>query len=263
MLSALLLLPWLAACGEAPVAEAPGVEPPAAADNAPAGAQPLTPEHIDKMDDPAKLGPDCEGGDGPSCFNLGLMALTGDVPGVPKDPQAALAHFERACGLEVDAACRNHEALNQQLSGGDGDTRTAWATACDAGDATACLTLGRALKADEDYAGAAVRFEAGCAIAGGRPCTDLGVLTLAGLGVPPDAMAALALFKKGCAGMDTAGCMNAARAYYIGEGTEQSDRMARQYLTTACQGGSEPACERLSAITPLEEQGTPGGPGAQ
>jgi len=245
------LLAGLLACGEGP----PPVDAPAAPADAPAAPTPIVPQNIDKMDDPTKLELDCAADDGPSCFNLAVMYLTGGTPGIAEDPAAALAHFERACELGVEAACSNQAKLAERSAGeaGDAATRTAWADACDGGTANACVNLGRALKADEEYAAAARRFEQGCAIVSGRPCTDLGVLTLSGMGAGPDAVAALALFKKGCAGGDVAGCMNAARAYYIGEGVEKSDRMARQYLTTACQGGSASACERLAAITPLEQ----------
>lgn len=203
------------------------------------------------MDDPDELIPDCEAGDGPSCFNLGLLYLEG-AGGLDRDSARALDAFRRACALGVERGCTNREILATRLRGRAGDpaTRAAWAAACEAGDGGACVDLGRALQGEGEAAAAAARYRQSCGAdprsSGGRACTDLGVLLLRGQ--PPDPALAASYFKRGCAGGDPAGCMNAARALYLGEGVGRDPTLARQYLDTACRGGSRAACSRLERL---------------
>jgi TPR repeat protein len=245
MAGSLALLCALVACGT----EAGG-EAGAPADRAPQAAQPGVPSggQVIPMDNPEELVPDCEAGDGPSCFNLGLLHLTGQ--GVEASLEAAIARFKRACELGIERGCVNVGVLSAQAAeaGAAADADAAAAAACWAGEAGACLTIGRLRSKEGAYDEAAAWLERGCAAGGGLPCTDLGVAYYAGRGVEKDPASALKYFKKGCAGGDPAGCVNTARMYFVGEGVEANPRMAAQYLTTACQGGSQEACQRLAQV---------------
>ena len=96
---------------------------------------------------------------------------------------------------------------------------------CEAGNASACATLGDKLLKGEyvlrDRERGAELVRVGCD--GGVPdaCTRLGVLYQNGTGVKRDSVQAIALLQKGCETQSMEGCGLLGRQYHLGRGVPQ------------------------------------------
>ncbi|MCZ7681280.1 MAG: hypothetical protein M5U28_21830 [Sandaracinaceae bacterium] len=85
-----------------------------------------------------------------------------------------------------------------------GEATDAPVSACEAGDAAACVTAGRAFETGE--------------------------------GAPVDDARALALYERGCDGGEARGCTALGARFYGGRGVARDDARARALFTRACEG---------------------------
>ena len=91
-----------------------------------------------------------------------------------------------------------------------------------------------------------------CAAGNQDACGLQGMLVAFGLGVAADAAQGMALMRNSCNVGSSAGCDALATAYSRGGPVPQNQDIARQYFTTACDGGFADGCvyEALASVTP-------------
>jgi hypothetical protein len=150
----------------------------------------------------------CRDGVAQSCNELGL--LLNDGRAVRRDDVAALANFERACALGLEAGCANAATLRSGAS----PRGQALDSACAAGDARACTALGlrylEGTAGSVDFGAARAALERGCTLGEGVACANLGLMYRRGAGVAAD------------------------------------EGKAREFLTRACSMGVADACRQLA-----------------
>jgi TPR repeat protein len=158
----------------------------------------------------------CEGDFASGCVNQGAAYLHGE--GVEQDRARARALYARACGLDPPqpVGCRMDARL--ELEGvGEGASPTRGAE----------------------------RLEALCAT-DARACLELGVALHQGEHLPEDRVRAFGLLRRACDQGSATGCRNVGLYHLDGfGGAARDETLAQQLFERACQGGDQPACQRL------------------
>lgn len=99
-----------------------------------------------------------------------------------------------------------------------------------------------------DFLVASETFEAACEDGFADACTQLGLMTYFGHGVPIDVQRAFDLLEQGCQGGSAKGCGHLGGMYYSGDGAEKDDAKVLRYSKKACEGGFGDGCASLGAI---------------
>ena len=138
---------------------------------------------------------ECDGGNGTSCYELGVL-YDNAREGAAQDYKKAAELYSKACNLGKGAGYSNLGFLYDNGSGAAQDGKKAadfYPKACNTGDEAGCSNLGYAYAngrgAKQDYAKA-------CDMSNGGGCYNLGNLYAQGRGVKEDANAAEKYLKK-------------------------------------------------------------------
>lgn len=118
----------------------------------------------------------CDGGDGDGCDRLGAMLAGGE--GVPRNERRALELFDRACSIGSGSGCSNAGALLQSDKHG--------------------------LAADKPRAKR--YFDKACGLGDASGCAWVGIMMVAGDGVPRDEEGGVQYLSKGCRMGDAQAC---------------------------------------------------------
>ena len=149
----------------------------------------------------------CDNNDMKSCYNLGIMYLTGK--GIDKDSSKAITLFLDACKKKEGSCCGLIGSLYADgVIGGKPDNQNAanfFKAACDYGDM--------------------------------HSCASIAFLYKNGKGVKKDLAMSAKLDKKACEGGYPMACHNLGRSYYFGEGVEKDYNMAAKYWLKAMSEG--------------------------
>ena len=201
--------------------------------------------HICVASDVADCALQCEHGSAASCAILGRSYEQGR--GVPKDPARAAELLNKgcaggaypACGRLGEAAFAAHDtAKGVQLL----------TQACNGGWNEACRELGTYFSQNvQPGASNAETFRRGCFAGDAESCWGLGLITLAGGGVPRDEPAGAQWMELACLGGAHLGCSHYVNLVDKGRGVPADPARAVAILTTACDGGDAIACNDLSA----------------
>lgn len=184
----------------------------------------------------------CEDGVAYSCNELGMLLTEGRA--APVDLVAAATRFDRACALGFAPGCANADIARSgrrnvsreaarasdllrvmretpgapgAVAAAGGDARASLVEVCNAGDATACASVG--------------------------------IMYLEGRNGPPDYGKAALVLRKGCDAGQPVACANLGLMHRRGTGMPADEATARDLLTRACGMGVGEAC-RLVTGTP-------------
>ena len=163
----------------------------------------------------------CDGGDVPSCVELGHIHREGRAG--PADPAGALRLYQKGC---------------------------------DALDAEACYRVG-VLVVDADIQAGVRAFRRSCSKLHGGGCFHLGNIHLEGLGGLKDEGRGVYFLKSGCKQKSPEACERLSRLYADPRGRWHDDDIGHDYLFLACRYGDEVACKKVDATrksTPLQNR---------
>jgi TPR repeat protein len=117
---------------------------------------------------------------------------------------------------------------------------------CERGDATGCSNLGGMYEFGRgvpvDLPQAVRLYQRGCEGGNARGCTKWGYMYDTGRGVPVDLPQAVRLYQRGCEGGDARGCNNLGTMYESGRGVPVDRVRAQELYRKACSGGDTTAC---------------------
>ena len=194
----------------------------------------------------------CKAGNEGGCLNLGLDYSNG--VGVDFDSRRAAELFTNGCSQREPRACTELAALYVAGDGVQKDTTKAaqlYAEACDVGRWEACYAVAK-LHDDgiigPDPVAALTFYERACVAGYGDSCDRMDALYSRRL--PPARVAARDSHpsEKPCMAGDAAACNAAGVAFYSGSGVTKDTVRAATYLTRACDGGYDPACNVLKPL---------------
>jgi TPR repeat protein len=207
--------------------------------------------------DPTRCSSPCEAGDVRSCVNLAFMYETGR--GVARDPQRAVATYQRWCSVNNQYACahlgRAYVLGNGGLVKDEARALQLFSAACEADDAFGCSELG--VMYSSGLGGVARRpqraaalFQRGCDAGVAIGCANLGIYTMAGRGgVVRDEARALALYQRSCDGGASAGCVELGLAYHTGRsGLARDEPRAAELFQRACSESNLLGCTDLGVL---------------
>jgi TPR repeat protein len=205
----------------------------------------------------------CGAGDAKACVELGLHHV--DVyyawnGGNRKDVDAAMALFQKACGLGNVAGCRQvgWMYLEGAVAKDDERARQMFRQACDAGDGGGCTLLAGMIEKGGDLRKvsreALALYEKACAgpleglgcISG---CDDLGFIYYYGRDiVPEDRVKAAGMYEKACNAGCGSSCDKAGDMLRDGDGPKQDLAHAAHLYDEACKKRFAPSCASLSEL---------------
>ena len=171
------------------------------------------------------------------------------------DERRDIARLEKSCEAGEATACLDLGRNHDKGLGVPKDERRAavlYEKACEGGQATGCFNLGVNYQeghgVPQDERRAAVLYEKACEGGEATGCFNLGVSYAKGRGVPQDARRAAALYAKACARDVATACLTLGLAYEEGLGVPQDARRAAALYEKACEGGDVRGCVNLGAL---------------
>ncbi len=193
-------------------------------------------------------------------------------PGDPPVPAEVLDKIEPSAGghVEIDAGTLEHlRLLAGEVGEVDFPSTADVLTRCEAGDASACVSVGTRLMhgtwgLDKDAASAVPLFEYACDAGEMEGCHSLAVALKYGRGVPEDVARSITLFERACDGGNVVACSFFGDAYLHGQGVDRDVARGVGIYERACLQGAfcrDVAIHRLTQLR--SEPGAPFlGPGA-
>ena len=115
---------------------------------------------------------------------------------------------------------------------------------CSGGAQSACAGVGVIAYGKKDYATALARFQTACDAGNARGCQTLGTLYQNGEGVATDPKRAFDLFARACSGGDPNGCFDEGWTY-VKDAVASSAQLAAPLFRQACDGGVAEGCGML------------------
>lgn len=173
--------------------------------------------------------------------------------------------LDRKAHLQTLAAWRTPGVARCEKLRGESRSLAELAAGCDSRRASACASLGHALKwgwygIDRNHPKARSLFLEACELGDARACSELAFIEASGQGVPKNAVMSAYYKGRGCAVDDAASCQSLALAYADGKGVPRDVDTAVRLWQRACelsrtakpQGwyGGHP-CEDLAAVYQL------------
>ncbi len=172
-----------------------------------------------------------------------------------RDFAAAAAQYASACDAGNASACG---ALGGMYLKGEGvranGARAAGplAKACDAGIAASCGSLGVLYDSGNGVSVNKVRaftlFNGACSRSDMPSCYNLGRLYESGQGAAPNVAQAAALYQRACTAGIADGCSSVGSMYVNGVHFAQSDSQAASFFNLACSRGSQTGCVRSKEV---------------
>lgn len=179
----------------------------------------------------------------------------GNAAYAQRDFVTAVAQFASACDAGNPTACG---ALGGMYLRGEGvrasGARAAGplARACDAGIAASCGSLGVLYDSGNGLSVNRTRaftlFNGACSRADMASCYNLGRLYESGQGAARNVAEAAALYQRACTAGIADACSSVGSMYVDGVHFAQNDRQAAAFFSLACSGGSQNGCARSDAI---------------
>lgn len=124
--------------------------------------------------------------------------------------------------------------------------------ACDAGEASACSSLGVmyeiGLGTAEDHVRAGQLYKSACAAQNIGGCTNLGLAYLHGFGVTADSQRARQLLEWSCKFKHPVACRELGAMHLVGEGVDVSADAAVRYFRLGCKYADGEACFNLGML---------------
>lgn len=156
--------------------------------------------------DPAECETQCDKGNVPSCFIVGVMNESGG--GVPQDYARAAKLYDQTCKQGLAEGCNRLGVMHFYGTGVPKD-----------GPRAVRLFLGS------------------CRFGLADACNNLGFVLDVGRGVQRDSVKAAQLFEAACNGGDVPGCFNAGVLHSAGRGVKNDETRAAAFFERARQGG--------------------------
>ncbi len=183
--------------------------------------------------------------------------------GVVANPEQARTRFTALCDKDSASACT---ALAGMLAeaGKHAEAFNLYQRACDAGDGTACNSVGFAHYTSHgapwDVVKAAAGYQKACDLGEAVGCSNIGELYEYGIALAKDPAKAYAFYQKGCTPSSDVGCGRLARYYATGTGgaTKDPARAIKEYRRACESAFSTPEpCRELAELLRATGQGKP------
>jgi hypothetical protein len=168
-----------------------------------------------------------------ACFDLAQMYWEGRVTGRCEEGKG-MTEFRNALAIDKEQA------------------RASQQSACDAGNASGCFSLGLMYENGEgvvqDRAKAVATYQKACEAGNANGCNNLGRMLEHGEGVAQNKAQAVALYQKACDAGNAWGCNNLGWMLERGESVAQDTAKAAVLYQKACDFGIALACNNLGLM---------------
>jgi serine/threonine-protein kinase len=155
-------------------------------------------------------------------------------------------------GKKTDAAALYRQAAALDQKGNQKEAAPLYDQACTGGNGNACEQLGMLYMAGsgvpQDPARARDSFSLACDAGNAEGCNNLGISYEYGGEGQQDYSRAVALFTKACNGGSAAGCLDLGSMYRDGRGVASDFDKAREFLGKSCSMGNENGCQAVKQL---------------
>jgi hypothetical protein len=218
--------------------------------------------YLCKPSDVAECVAQCKQGSGQSCYNAAMGQYHKGVHSdMNKAREAATGYYKQGCGHGHQRSCVSLAGLLRSGSGADKpEAKKLYTTACERGEALACLSLVSAFEhgsLEEDRAGfkpdmleAMLKLRKACDLGNGLGCSQLAQWYIAGKGIArPDPAKGLQALDRSCRAGDPFNCFQLAEHQRKGTAGAKDPKKAEQLHRRMCeQKRSNQACTALGQM---------------